>query len=165
MEKTHWKKLYNPNYLGAYAFLPNEQKTLTISKVLVESVTGADGKSEECTVIHFAQDEKPLICNKTNAKAIASVTGSDYIEDWIGQDITLLTKQVRAFGDMVDAVRVDHRKPKPKKVEKELMTVKHPAFDKALKAIESGQYTVKAVQSKYALDADALTKLKAAENV
>lgn len=26
MEKTHWKKYTNPDYLGAYAFQPGEEK-------------------------------------------------------------------------------------------------------------------------------------------
>ena len=69
-EKTHWKKLNNPDYLGAYAFNPGEEKTVTISAIKREIVTGPDGKKEECTVVSFAGNTKPLILNATNAKMV-----------------------------------------------------------------------------------------------
>ena len=37
-DKTHWKKLTNPNYLGSYAFQPGEEKTVTIKEVKRELV-------------------------------------------------------------------------------------------------------------------------------
>ena len=104
---THWKKLTNPNYLGAYAFEQGEEKTGTIDYVKSESVMNADGKSEECIVCHFRdKDLKPLILNKTNCKTITKLTGSPYIENWAGKKITMYVKQVKAFGDITDAVRV-----------------------------------------------------------
>ena len=110
MNKTHWKKLTNPNYLGSYAFQPGEEKTVTITEVKREIVQSQNGK-EECTVAHFAEDIKPLILNKTNCDAIAKVWGTPYIEDWSGKKITLKVKKVSAFGDMVDAVRVGKERP------------------------------------------------------
>ena len=47
MPLTHWKKLDNPDYIGAYAFQPGEEKTLTIKNVRREVVVGAEGKKEE----------------------------------------------------------------------------------------------------------------------
>ncbi len=109
-EKTHWKKLTNPNYLGAYAFQPGEEKTVTIKDVKREIVQNQNGK-EECTVAYFAEDVKPLILNKTNADMIAKVLGSPYIEDWPGKKIALKVKRVNAFGEQVDAVRVSKDRP------------------------------------------------------
>lgn len=109
-EKTHWKKLTNPNYLGSYAFQPGEEKTVTIKEVKREIVQNQNGK-EECTVAHFVEDIKPLILNKTNADAIARVWGTPYIEDWAGKKIVLKVKKVSAFGDTVDAVRVSKERP------------------------------------------------------
>lgn len=108
---THWKKLTNPDYLGAYAFEPNERKTVTIKTVKREMVTGTDGKKEECTVTHFVEAVKPLILNVTNAKAIEKLYSTPYIEEWSGKKIQLSVKKVKAFGDVVDAVRVDNVKP------------------------------------------------------
>ena len=110
MNKTHWKAWTNPNYLGAYAFQPGEEKTVTIKEVKRETVQNERGK-EECTVVYFMEDVKPLILNKTNGDAIAKVWGTPYIEDWNGKRITLRVKKVSAFGDMVDAVRVSKERP------------------------------------------------------
>lgn len=104
---THWKKLNNPDYLGAYAFDPGEEITATIAQVKQELVTGADGKKEQCIVAHFQESNlKPLILNATNCKTITNLFKTPYIEDWGGKKISMHVEQVRAFGDMVDAVRV-----------------------------------------------------------
>ena len=42
-EKTHWKKLNNPDYLGSYAFQPGEEKTVTIKEVKREMVFNPSG--------------------------------------------------------------------------------------------------------------------------
>lgn len=105
--KTHWRKLDNPNYIGAYAFQPGEEKTLTISEIRVEEITGADGKKENCTIVHWVEtNNKPMILNSTNAKMITKLTGSPYIEDWTGRSIVLGVETVSAFGERVEAVRV-----------------------------------------------------------
>lgn len=164
MSKTHWKKLFNPNYMGAYSFEENEQKELRIKSIKVEKVTGRDGKAEDCTVIYFEGKEKPLICNKTNAKAIAHLTGSDYVEDWVGVVIRLVVKEVRAFGDVVDAVRVDLKKVTQPKPGKEFFDQDHPNWHKALAAVKSGAYTVEAITKKYQVGKGALNELKLAAN-
>jgi hypothetical protein len=111
-EKTHWKKLNNPDYLGAYAFQPGEEKTVTIKDVKRQAVYNQSaGGKEECTVAYFVEDVKPLILNVTNCKTIAKVWGTPYIEDWAGRRIILKVKKISAFGDMVDAVRVAAERP------------------------------------------------------
>ena len=105
-ERTHWKSLTNPDYIGAYAFQPNEEKTVTISTVVSETVMGADGRKEECTVVHFQGDTKPLILNVTNAKMIQKVLQTPYIEEWVGRSVILGVETVSAFGERVEAVRV-----------------------------------------------------------
>lgn len=115
MAYTHFKKLFNPDYLGSWAFEPKEEKIVTIGHVKVEMVVGTDGKKEECTVVHFQErDIKPLILNSTNGKAITKLLGTPYIEEWAGCQIILHVQRVKAFGDVVDAVRVAPKLP-PKK--------------------------------------------------
>ena len=110
---THWKQLTNPDYLGAYAFEPGEEKIGTIAYVRTESVMGADGKKEDCTVAHFSEKElKPLILNVTNCKAISKLYKTPYIEDWAGKRITMRVQPVKAFGEVVDAVRIKPEIPK-----------------------------------------------------
>ena len=108
---THWKKLTNPDYLGAYSFEPKEEKILTISQVKQEIVTGADGKKEQCTVAHFAENEKPLILNVTNCKTISKLYNTPFIEEWNSKRIQLYVTQVKAFGEVVDAVRIRTKIP------------------------------------------------------
>ena len=108
---THWKKLTNPNYLGAYAFDQGEEKQVTIEAVTEEMVTGTDGRESPCMLLHFQEkDIKPLILNRTNAKTIEKLAGSPYIEDWAGLSIILVVRTVSAFGSEVDAVRVKLKK-------------------------------------------------------
>lgn len=107
---THWKKLTNPNYLGAYAFEAGEEKIVTIDFVEQEEVVSTDGKMEVCIVAHLA-GEKPLILNKTNCKAISRLLGTPYIEEWSGHRITLAVQRVKAFGEETDAVRVKPKLP------------------------------------------------------
>lgn len=113
--KTHWKKAFNPDYLGAYAFQPDEEKTLTIASISTEMVTGPDAKKEQCSVIYWQEKEKPMILNVTNSKTIQKLMKSPYIEDWIKKRITLIVKTVSAFGEKVDAVRVKNELPAPLK--------------------------------------------------
>lgn len=103
---THWKKLSNPDYLGSYAFEKGQEMTLTIASVKEEAVTGADGKKEDCIVAHFRENVKPMILNATNCKAITKLYKTPYIEEWTGKQIIVRVQQVKAFGDLVDALRI-----------------------------------------------------------
>ena len=115
---THWKSLTNPDYLGAYAFEPGQEIIVTIRGVANEVVIGMDGKKETCSVMHFVEDVKPLVLNATNSKTITKLLKTPYIEEWAGRKIQLyVQKGIKAFGDIVDAVRVRDFLP----VEKELI--------------------------------------------
>lgn len=109
---THWKKLTNPDYLGAYSLEDRQDIILTIGEVKLETVTGPEGKKEECLVIHWREREKPMILNSTNAKMIERLLKTPYIEDWSGSKIQIGVERVRAFGDIVDALRVRPSLPK-----------------------------------------------------
>ena len=109
---THWKKLNNPDYLGAYALDPGKDMVLTIKSVVNETITGADGKKEECMVMRFTENVKPLVLNSTNAKTIESLLKTPYIEKWTGSRIQLYVDRVRAFGEIVDAIRIRNYLPK-----------------------------------------------------
>ena len=117
MTLTHWKKLQNPEYLGAYALNPGEDLIVTIKDVANEVVTGTDGKKETCSVMHFTENVKPMVLNATNSKTITKLLKTPYIEQWKGRKIQLYVEQgIKAFGDIVDALRVRPFLP----VEKEL---------------------------------------------
>lgn len=109
---THWKKLTNPNYIGSHDFQPGQEITVTIESVAKEVVKGMDGKDEQCIVAKVKGASKPLILNKTNCKIISKVLDTPYIEQWTGGRIILYVAKVKAFGDMVDAIRVKNQKAK-----------------------------------------------------
>ena len=112
MAQTHWKKLTNPDYLGAYSIEDGKDLVLTIKKVVQEAVTGADGKKEDCIVCYWMENQKPMILNVTNCKMIAKLANSPYIEQWAGIKVQIGVEKVKAFGDVVDALRVRKTKPK-----------------------------------------------------
>lgn len=115
---THWKKLTNPDYLGAYALEPGQDLIVTIKSVANETVTGTDGKKETCMVMRFKENVKPMVLNATNSKTITKLLKTPYIEYWAGRKIQIYVQEgVKAFGDIVDALRVRPFLP----VEKELI--------------------------------------------
>ncbi len=103
---THWKKLTNPNYIGSWDFEPGEEKILTIDHVSGEIIDGAEGKKDDCPVVYFKENVKPLVLNSTNGKMISKLVGSPNVEDWAGKRIALHTQKIKAFGEVTDAVRV-----------------------------------------------------------
>lgn len=107
---THWKKLTNPNYIGAHDLQPNQEVAITIESVAKEMVKGPDGKEEMCVVAKI-KGTKPMILNKTNMKIISKVLDTPYIEEWAGKRITIYSAKVKAFGDIVDALRVKNTRP------------------------------------------------------
>ena len=113
--KTHWKKFCNPDYLGAYSLDENEIKVLTIKEVKQEVVTGSNGKKEECSVCYWQENEKPMILNRTNCKAIEKLYKTPYIEDWAGRKVAIKAEPVNAFGDIVEALRIQKTIPKLQK--------------------------------------------------
>lgn len=115
MEKTHWKKLTNPDYLGAYALEPNTDLIAQIDYVQQEMVNSPDGKKEECTVAHFNEKNiKPMILNVTNCKVIAKLYDTPFIEDWNEKYVSIYIAKIKAFGDVVEALRIRNRIPSVK---------------------------------------------------
>ena len=99
MEKTHWKKLSHPLYIGAYELMTgetNKELPVKIESVKREMVQGPDGKKEECTIMTIPP-HKPMILNATNQKTLTKAIGSPYIEDWAGKMVVLYVAKVRAF--------------------------------------------------------------------
>lgn len=98
-----YRKLFKSKWFTASCF-EGKPITLTIADVKVEEVENESGK-EECPCVHFEGNAKPLVLNKTNARAIASLHGAD-AEDWKGKKITLRESVTTYRGDEVPCVRV-----------------------------------------------------------
>jgi len=101
----HYRKLLPSNYIGHYD-LDGKEQTLTIERIERRDVYVPEaGKDEPKAVIVFKEAKKHWVVNRTNLDRIADFYGPD-TDDWIGKEVTLIPTQVKAFGKMVDAVRV-----------------------------------------------------------
>jgi len=151
--KTHWRKLDNPNYLGAYSLLIGDEKTkeitVTIERVITEKVKNERGE-DSCRVAYFTEkkvDEieiKPMILNPTNSKIIEKIYDTPYIEDWKTKKITIYVAKIKAFGDYMDALRI--RETKVKKLPELLPGTKQ--WEQAIKYLSDGN-PVENVEKKY----------------
>ena len=110
---VHYQE-YFKTFLGGWSF-ENGDETLTIERIGEEEMYDAEtGGKKKGLVVHFADKDLPMVLNVTNAEAIAEVTGSDRIADWIGKRIIVGTTRIKAFGKMHDAIRVRTTKPDDK---------------------------------------------------
>lgn len=101
-----------PNRYLKSGDLKGKDVPLTISKVEMEELTRTDGNEELKPVVHFAEmenrsgdDKKVLVLGKTTSRQIASLHGKR-TADWRGKKITLYPTMVKAWGKMVEAIRV-----------------------------------------------------------
>ena len=145
----HWKKLVNPDYLGAYSLEKDGEyrnKVVTIESIYKETVVGPSGKKEECVVAKLKGD-KPLVLNMTNLKRIESILGTFNHEKWAGGRIELTVKKVKAYGEITDAIRVVPTPP-----QKPELTPSHPRWGAAKKAVQDGQTTVEKIRNTWVLN-------------
>lgn len=153
--KTHWKRLINPDYIGAYSLNEGEDLTVKIDYVQVEEIVGTGGKKEHCTVAHLV-DEKPMILNVTNSKTIAKLYGP-YIEDWQGKRITLFASTTRLAGETVECLRI-----RPKVAERAAKPITDGRLDNAIKSIIEGTFTTDKLRQSFILTEAQEAKLQAA---
>jgi hypothetical protein len=99
--------LFPSKYLSC-ADLADEEAVFTIKKVEPYKTQEGDPK----LIITFSEPVKPLMANQTNTRTIAKVYGDD-TDDWIGKRITLYPTEVQFKKDMVEAIRIRSKPPKP----------------------------------------------------
>jgi hypothetical protein len=117
---------YPSKYLKAFD-LNGRNITVTIKSAELEEI-GFD--KERKIVLSFANTDKQLVCNKTNAGTIAKLLHSEETNDWAGQRITLCAREVEFQGTMVHALRVLSQKPEAHKTAPPpVQTVPPPADD------------------------------------
>lgn len=143
---THWKKLTNPDYIGAYSLQPGEEKVVEIVSVGRQKVKGSDGREGECTVAKL-KNEKPFILNKTNCKTLTKVFGTPFIEEWSGKKMIVYAEKVKAFGETVEALRIKPTVP----ILPEL-SPKSPKWAGAITALKNGATTIEAIERVYKLN-------------
>ena len=117
MGKTHWKKLRNPKYLGAYDFQPGEERVVTFKEFKSEKVVGHGGEEENCVVAYFKENCKPMILNTINCKTLTDLFESAAVEDWVNKQVTLIIKKEKHFGEIMDVIRVKKKLPTDNKTQ------------------------------------------------
>lgn len=80
---------------------------VTVKDVIQENIA-KDGAPEELKwVVEFAETEKPMVLNPTNAQLIAAITGKPNTEDWNGARIVLYNEpSVQFQGKITGGIRV-----------------------------------------------------------
>jgi hypothetical protein len=111
LSKTDYRALYDREYVGAWE-LQGKDVVVKISKVIGGELTAIGGRKSKKPVISFEGKEKKMICNKTNAKVIATMYGN-HVEDWIGKRITLFVGMTRdpSTGGDIECLRVRPTSP------------------------------------------------------
>ena len=102
----------NPNYLGSFDLydMPKTELTVTIKKIVDEEIVSERGK-ERTAVCYFAENYKPMILNSTNKKRLAKLFRSTDTDAMVGKRITIGVEEVKAFGDIHDALRIKKKLP------------------------------------------------------
>ena len=79
---------------------------VTIKTVVMEDVYDDKAKEEvRKPVCYFNNMAKGVLLNKTNWAALVEAYG-DESDQWTGKPVTLTTIEVKAFGDIVQAIRL-----------------------------------------------------------
>lgn len=103
---THVDLLFPSRYVKA-ADLRGKSVTVIIERIVPrEKLMMAGGKTDNKPVVYLKGKDKGWILNKTNARDIAKAWGNEVLE-WIGKPVVIVSKQVEARGETVDAIRID----------------------------------------------------------
>ena len=102
------------NYLKA-SDLGDAQPVVKIAQVKSEAI----GRDKELKpVVYFDGKSKGLVLNKTNAKKITEIAGSDDTDDWAGVSVKLYATETEFSGETVECIRIKapgaKAKPQPK---------------------------------------------------
>ncbi len=104
----HFELLFPGKYAKA-SDLRDASATVVIEAINPEEelvMTG--GKKDVKPCLRLRGKQKAFVLNKTNARAIAAVYGTNP-NDWIGKAIVIAPRMVEAHGKMVEAIRVDEK--------------------------------------------------------
>lgn len=110
-QKTHYRKAFDSPYLSSADIV--EPTILTIARVALESDKTKKTKDVFNTA-YFEERElrpgeklKPMILNATNSKTLKGITGSPFLEDWVGVKVTVFVdKNVRFGKESVEGLRI-----------------------------------------------------------
>jgi hypothetical protein len=148
MEKTHWKKVFNSDYLGSCDLEDGKDLKAVIKSVSIQKVKGTDGSAKECNVAIFTDSKiKPMILNATNCKVMKKFAKSPYINDWNNIPVQIYVKDdIKAFGDITEGLRIRETQPS---MSKPKLTTEIPAWNKAIEMLKSKTKTIQDIEKVY----------------
>lgn len=147
--KTHWKKVFLSDYLGACDLEDGKDLKIVIKSVEVREIKGNAGEKQNRNVAVFTDSKiKPMILNATNCKIIKKFANSTFIEDWKNVAISVYVKpDIKAFGDVTEGLRVREMQPK---MEKPNLTPGTQGWTGAIEFLK-GAGTMEKIKAKYSL--------------
>ena len=147
--KTHWKKVFNSDYLGSCDIEDGKDLKAIIKSVSIKKVKGNDGKEQERNVAVFTDPKlKPMILNATNCKIVKRFAKSPYINDWNNIPVQIYVKDdIKAFGEVTDGLRIRDIQPQITKPE---LKPGLQAWESAIQYL-SGDGTIDEIREKYEL--------------
>jgi len=119
-EKTHYRKAFNSPYLSAADI--TAPTVLTIKKVSLDADKTKKTK-ERFNTAYFVESEirqgeplKPMILNAGNSKALKTLAGTPFIDDWANLKVTVYVDPSVRFGkDTVEGLRISSIVPEVRK--------------------------------------------------
>lgn len=94
---------YTSPWLKA-ADLQGRPVTVTIERVAIEEIRQQDGRKEARIVVAFRGKSKRLICNKTQALALADFAHTEEFARWVGLTVVLRPAKTRSGQDTIHIV-------------------------------------------------------------
>jgi hypothetical protein len=107
---THWRKLRNEKYLGAWDFEHGKEYKFLISKVQSEKIPSRTGGEDLRPVIYTSTSPKGIVLNVTNAKMVEILYGSE-IENWSNKTVIVTIRKEKVKGEMIDVIRLLNKLP------------------------------------------------------
>lgn len=106
---THVMKMFDPGKYVSAVDLNGKEFTGTIERVVAGEVDDGKRKAKK-PMLYMKGASKPLALNKTNAKILIKLYGSD-VEKWAGQKCTLYPTTTMMGPDRVDCIRIKPQRP------------------------------------------------------
>ncbi len=101
----HYETMFDKTYLGHWDLPVGREAVVTIAKVTGVVVIAPGGVKNKRPAVWFEGKGKALLCNKTNARAIAAMYGP-LTEDWAGKRITIYRTTTEMAGEQKQCLRV-----------------------------------------------------------
>lgn len=104
-----WEKIIDPNFINSELIgTIGAEKVVTITDIDFAECYDEQNKQKVKKQTVFFKECKPLVLNKTNAKMLKKLfsPNSDNPADAVGHKVILKVEQIKAFGKLVEAIRV-----------------------------------------------------------